>query len=175
MPQNYYQLAVVAPSTAISTINTATLPSYEQTLAHILGVGYPTTLSLPFFVFLMPGLAGSFYSVSEDALLFVLAVAYLLLLFKLYRNHQPDDKTLLKYVMYGLLLFFALYPSYKYYVVGVTPLLALLGYRKRYLGAFLAFNVALILVPSMFASFLPLAALALLLRPSKASGAESIG
>ena len=51
LPQNYFQLTPVPPSIAISTINTAALPSYEQTLAHLLGVGYPATLSVPVFVF----------------------------------------------------------------------------------------------------------------------------
>jgi 4-amino-4-deoxy-L-arabinose transferase-like glycosyltransferase len=173
LPQNYFQLLVIPPSITISTINTAALPPFEQTLAHLLGVGYPATLSLPVFVFLLPGLAQSFYSASENVLVLVLAVAYLFLFIKFWRNHQPDDKLLMRYVTYSLLLFFTLYPVYKYYVAGVTPLLALLGYRKRYLGAFFAFNIALILVPSMFASFLPLAALALLLRPSMVKGVEA--
>ena len=160
LPQNYYQLAVIAPSTSVVTINTATLPSYEQSLARLLGVGYPATLSIPVFVFLLPALARSLYSVSEDILVFVLAVAYLLLLIKFWRGRLPDDRAVLRYVAYVLLLFLAFYPFYKYYALGVTPLLVLLGLRKRALGAFLAFNLALILVPSMFAPYVPLAALA---------------
>ena len=173
LPQNYYQLTVIPPSITISTINTATLPSYEQSLANLLGVGYPVTLAVPIFVFLLPSLARSLYFVSEDALGFILAAAYLLLVAKLWRNQQPDGRVMLRYVMYGLLLFFALYPTYKYYVVGVTPLLALLGCSKRYLGAFLAFNLALILVPSMFASFFPLLALVLLLWTGKVTNTGS--
>lgn len=55
---------------------------------------------------------------------------------------------LVRYVTYSLLFFFALYPVYKLCGRG-TPLLVLLGFRKRYLGAFIAFNVVILLVPSI--------------------------
>jgi 4-amino-4-deoxy-L-arabinose transferase-like glycosyltransferase len=171
LPASYFQLGVIAPSTSISTINTATLPSYDQVLAHVLGVGYPATLTGPIFAFLLPALAQGYYSISQDVLVIVLLAAYVFTTIRLYRSKLTDDGALVRYLVCGFLLFFALYPVYKYYVVGVTPFLVLLGARKRDWGAFLGFNLALIVVPSVFASYLPLAALAWLLRPRSASQA----
>jgi len=63
-----------------------------------------------------------------------------------------------------MLLVFTFYPLYKYYVVGVVPFLALMARRRRDAVGFIAFSLALMLVPRYFASWALLITLVWLLR-----------
>ena len=166
LPSNYYQLGVIPPASNISTINTAAFSGYTLTWANITGIASPVSLSLPVFVFLLPVSIGELYPTSNLLLTVLLVAGYIVLLYRVFRGGNMDDGTLLRSVAYSLLLFFALYPLYKYYLVGVTPLLALLVRRNRDLAAFVGFNVALIVIPRIVASYLPLLALIWLLRPN---------
>ncbi len=171
LPQNYYQLIV--PTGPVETVNNATLTGYLHDWSNLTDVNSPVSLVLPFFVFLAPG-AQSAFSDANLLMNVVLAAAYLLLLYRTWKQHSVDDKNIIFFVTSSLLVLFTFYPLYKYYLVGIAPLLVLLAPSRRGLTAFVVFNLVLMLVPRIVSSFVPLAALLwiswLAFRPSPAGG-----
>jgi 4-amino-4-deoxy-L-arabinose transferase-like glycosyltransferase len=156
LPQNYYQL--VAPTGPVETINTATYTGYLHAWWNLTYVNAPVTLILPFFVFLASG-AHQAFSSANSCLIAVLALAYVALLYKEHRKDLVQDRTVLLYVTYSLLVLFTFNPLYKYYLVGVTPLLVLIASDKRGLTAFVGLNLILMLIPRIAGSYVPLAVL----------------
>ena len=88
-----------------------------------------------------------------------LALAYLLLLYKTYRKKMVLDQTLLLFAAYSLLVLFTFNPLYKYYLVGVAPLLVLVAPDERGLTVFISLNLVLMLIPRIVGSYVPLAVL----------------
>jgi 4-amino-4-deoxy-L-arabinose transferase-like glycosyltransferase len=154
LPQNYYQL--IAPTGPVQTVNTATITGYLQTWTRFQDINGPASLILPIFIFFVPSASSVLYSEAGVGLTVVLATAYLLLLYRAYGKHRILDETVLFYVMSGLLILFTFDPLYKYYVVGITPLLALLVRDKRGVFGFISLNLALLLVPRVLGSYVPL-------------------
>ena len=73
-----------------------------------------------------------------------------------------------------MLLVFTFYPLYKYYVVGLVPFLVLLVRRRKDVVGFVAFSLALMLVPRYFGSWALLVALVWLLRHQLRSGISRV-
>jgi len=69
-----------------------------------------------------------------------------------------------KYLLYVMLFVFTFYPLYKYYVVGLVPLLVLIVRNKRDAVGFFAFSLILMLVPRYMASWALLVTLVWILR-----------
>jgi 4-amino-4-deoxy-L-arabinose transferase-like glycosyltransferase len=156
LPQNYYQpVTITGP---VVTVNSATFTGYIQAWNNLLPVNGPVSLILPFFVFFASGAQGAF-SEANLAMVVVLAGAYLLLLYRAFKKTHIEDETILLYATYALLVLFTFNPLYKYYLVGVSPLLVLLAPRAKGLAAFVGLNVVLLLIPRIIASYVPLAVL----------------
>lgn len=156
LPQNYYQL--IAPTGLVSTVNSATFTGYLHSWSNLQAVNGPVSLILPFFVFFASG-AQQAFSDANLGLTVALAVAYLVLLYRAYRKGLVRDETILLYAMCSLLVLFTLDPLYKYYLVGVTPLLVLVAPGKRGLAAFIGLNLVMLLIPRIVASYVPLVVL----------------
>jgi 4-amino-4-deoxy-L-arabinose transferase-like glycosyltransferase len=156
LPQNYYQL--IAPSGPVETVNASTYTGYLHDWSNLTYVNAPVSLVLPFFVFLASG-AQQAFSDANLSLTAVLALAYLLLLFGAYRKKAVQDKTILLFATYSLLVLFTFDPLYKYYLVGIAPLLVLIAPDKRGLTAFIGLNLILMLIPRIVGSYIPLAVL----------------
>ena len=114
------------------------------------------SLSLSTLILFFPGASLGTYLSAELFMNSVLVFGYLVLLFAIRRKDKIDEAALVRYIMYGLLLLFALYPVYKYYIVGVIPFLALFSRNRRDVLAFFGFNLALLVIPRIAAPFLVL-------------------
>ena len=114
------------------------------------------SLSLSTLILFFPSASLGTYLSAELFMNLVLIFGYLALLFAMRRLDKIDEPALLRYVMYGLLLLFAVYPVYKYYIVGVVPFLALFSRNRRDVLAFLGFNLTLLAIPRIATPFLVL-------------------
>jgi hypothetical protein len=164
LPQNYFQLGFTNPSGSGTNITTSYPSWIVSKWTQYVPLNAPMSLSLPLFIFLLPEMSPAVYQNSELLLLVVLIVSYLALLYKTYRNKQIQDRNSIIYVLYALLLLFVFHPVYKYYVVGITPFLALLAQSKRDTLGFAVFNIILLLIPRYFVSYLFLVLLIWALR-----------
>jgi predicted membrane-bound dolichyl-phosphate-mannose-protein mannosyltransferase len=165
LPDNYFQLSIsLPPGQTIETVNTSTLGFYDLKAMKYAGLNSPISLFLPVFVYLLPELSPNTYSIVSYAFTVLLVATYIILLYKTYKREQFSEKGLVRYTLYSLLIFFTLYPIYKYYVAGVTPQLSLFVNNKRNAIVFIAINFALLLVPRIFTSYMALLALIWLLR-----------
>ncbi|MCL4519905.1 MAG: hypothetical protein M1587_12000, partial [Thaumarchaeota archaeon] len=79
-------------------------------------------------------------------------------------NQRVDTEYLLRYLLYGFLLLLVFYPLYKYYLVGIIPILVLLVRNKKDAVAFLVFSLVFMLVPRYLSSWVLLITLIWLLR-----------
>jgi hypothetical protein len=128
------------------------------------GVNNPVTLALPLFIFYLPTSLAYAYAARVNDLILVLLACFAILLYKTHRAKWFDAQDSLKYILYGLLLVFTLYPFYKYYIVGIVPILALLARSKRDAAGFVAFNFILMLAPRYLSSWVLLVTLLWLFR-----------
>ena len=164
LPSSYWTVGVgTGTPITIDTLN----PITSRWDAVVQGmINAPVTLGLPFFIFVVPSTLAWVYSSPgySDFGWVLLLAAFVFLLYKLQKRKGLMEADSIRYIAYGLLLFFALYPAYKYYAVGVVPLFAVLSRSKWDVLAFAIFNVGLILVPRYFASWAILAPLLWLLR-----------
>ncbi|HYB07998.1 MAG TPA: hypothetical protein VEB87_07610 [Nitrososphaerales archaeon] len=164
LPPNYFQIGV-GTGTPVSFNTLDWLTSKWALLSA--GVYSPATLALPVFIFLVPSTYSWIYSSSSALVLagyLVITVCFGLLLRGVWKRTSIDQKDILRYVLCAMLLVFTFYPLYKYYVVGVVPFLALMARRRRDAVGFIAFSLALMLVPRYFASWALLITLVWLLR-----------
>jgi len=104
---------------------------------------------------------GTYYT---DLLWFVPIIGYLLLMHRIWKATQITETDALRYILYALLFLFTIYPSYKYYAVGIVPLLVLLVRNKKDLLGFAAFSFSLLFVPRYLSSWVLFAALVWLVR-----------
>ncbi|MDH2902283.1 MAG: hypothetical protein PXY39_15070 [archaeon] len=163
VPSNYYTLAAgTGTAVSINTLNAIT--AKWQVVAS--GVNNPNSLALPIFIFLLPSSDSQVYSSNAyDFFVWVILIGvYGLFLYKTATNKEIDERDSLRYILYGLLIPFAFYASYKYYVVGIIPILALLVRNKRDAAGFIAFNLILMLIPRYLSSWVLLIALIWLFR-----------
>ena len=162
MPSSYFQIGVgTGTPVSFNTLNWMT--SKWQLVAS--AINAPVSLGLPVFIFMMPsGLAWVYGTYYTDLLWFVLIIGYLLLLHRIWKASQISETDALRYILYALLFLFTIYPSYKYYTVGIVPLLVLLVRSKKDLLGFAAFSLSLLFVPRYLSSWVPLAALVWLVR-----------
>jgi hypothetical protein len=128
------------------------------------GVNNPVTLALPLFIFYLPASLAYTYAARVNDLTLVLLACFAILLYETHRAKWFDAQDSLKYILYGLLLVFALYPFYKYYIVGIVPILALLVRNRRDTAGFIAFNFILMLAPRYLSSWVLLVSLLWLFR-----------
>ena len=130
------------------------------------GVNAPVTLILPLFLFAMPNSLLDAYAspLLSNVGWFLLAIGLLLLLTVIRWRPRIGIEDSWKYVLCAMLFAFTLYPFYKYYVVGIVPLLVLLIRNKRDALGFLGFSFAMLLIPRYFASWMLLAAFVWLFR-----------
>jgi 4-amino-4-deoxy-L-arabinose transferase-like glycosyltransferase len=156
LPQNYYQL--IAPTGPVQTINTATLTGYFHSWSNLTDVNGPVSLILPLFVLLASGAQQAFAN-ANLGLTGITVVAYLVLLYRAYRKKSVEDEAVVLYVLSSLLVLFTFDSLYKYYFVGVAPLVVLAGPTRRGMLAFLGLNAVLLLIPRIVASYVPLALL----------------
>ena len=163
LPQSYYS-AAVGPGTRVTFDTSDWLTSKWALLSN--GVYSPVTLALPIFIFLVPPQLLSYYGslLVSGAGLFFLALGYLLFLVWLRWRPKVDPGEAVRYLLCGMLFVFALYPLYKYYIVGIVPLLVLGVRGRRDALGFMAFSFALLLVPRYFASWVLLASFVWLYR-----------
>lgn len=163
LPSNYFQIGV-GTGTAVSFNTSVWLTSKWALLSA--GVNSPVTLALPFFIFLVPSVYSWVYSSSALSILgyLIILVCFVLLLRGLWKQASIDQTDALKYVLYAMLVASTFYPLYKYYVVGIVPLLILLVRSRRDALGFMGFSLAFMLVPRYLASWAVLVALVWLLR-----------
>ena len=162
LPSSYFQIGV-GTGTPVSFNTLDWMTSKWQLVAS--AINAPVSLGLPIFIFLVPSaLAWVYGSYYTDLLWLVLFVGYLLLLRRVWKAPQIIETDALRYMLYALLFLFTIYPSYKYYTVGVVPLLVLLVRSKKDLLGFAAFSFSLLFVPIYLSSWVLLAALVWLLR-----------
>ena len=130
------------------------------------GANAPVTLILPLFLFAMPNSLLDAYAAPllSNVGWFFLAIGLLLLLAVIRWRPRINIVDSWKYVLCAMLFAFTLYPFYKYYVVGIVPLLVLLIRNKRDALGFLGFSFAMLLIPRYFASWMLLVAFVWLLR-----------
>jgi len=152
----YFGLGFPGQAPPLTGTYAATLQGIESVWNQFAAPNSASSLSLSTAVLLFPSASNSSYLSAELIMNFVLLFGYLLLLLGVRRLDRFDEPALIRYVMYGLLLLFALYPIYKYYVVGVIPFLALFSQNRRSVFAFFGFNVALLVVPRIAPPFLVL-------------------
>jgi hypothetical protein len=164
LPTNYFQIGV-GTGTPVSFNTLDWLTSKWALLSA--GVYSPATLALPVFIFFIPSAYSWIYS-SSSALSIVgyliITVGFVFLLRSVWNRVSIDQADLLKYVLCAMLLVFTFYPLYKYYVVGMIPVLLLLVRSRRAVVGFIVFSFVLMVVPRYFASWVLLIALVWLLR-----------
>ena len=164
LPSNYFQIGV-GTGTAVSFNTLDWLTSKWALLSA--GVYSPATLALPAFIFFIPSAYSWVYSTSSVLSMagyLVISVGFVLVLRGVWKRGSVDQTDLLRYVLCAMLLVFTFYPLYKYYVVGLIPVLVLLARNRRDMVGFFAFSFVLMLVPRYFASWVLLIALVWLLR-----------
>ena len=152
----YFGLGFPGQAPPLTGTYAATLQGIESVWNHFAAPNSASSLSLSTLVLLFPSASISSYLSTELVMNFVLLFGYLVLLFAVRRSDTFDEPALLRYVMYGLLLLFALYPVYKYYIAGVIPFLALFSRNRRDIFAFFGFNLALLVIPRIVTAFLVL-------------------
>ena len=152
----YFGLGYPGQAPPLTGTYAATLQGIESVWNHFAAPNSASSLSLSTLVLLFPRASMSSYLSAELSMNVVLIVGYLLLLFGVRRLGELDESALLRYVMYGLLLLFAIYPVYKYYLVGVIPFLALFSRNRRDVFAFFGFNLAMLVIPRIATPFLVL-------------------
>jgi len=159
LPANYFQIGV-GTGTAVSFNSLDWLTSKWALLSA--GVYSPVTLALPVFIFFIPSAYSWIYSTSPVLSIvwyLIIAVGFVLLLRDVWKRISIDQTDLLRYVLCAMLLVFTFYPLYKYYVVGIVPILVLLARSRRDVVGFVAFSFVLMVVPRYFASWVLLIAL----------------
>jgi len=164
LPSNYFQIGV-GTGTPVSFNTFDWLTSKWALLSA--GVYSPETLALPVFIFLVPSTYSWIYSSSSALSLggyLIITVGFGLLLRGVWKRTSIDQKDILRYVLYAMLLVFTFYPLYKYYVVEIVPFLALMVRSRRDAVGFIAFSLAFMLVPRYFASWVLLVTLVWILR-----------
>jgi hypothetical protein len=164
LPSNYFQIGV-GTGTPVSFNTLDWLTSKWSLLSA--GVYSPVTLALPVFIFLVPSAYSWVYSSSSALSIagyLVIAVGFALFLRSFWKRGSFDQTDVLKYVLYTMLLVFTFYPLYKYYVVGLVPLLVLTVRNKRDAIGFIVFSLVLVLVPRYLASWALLVTLVWILR-----------
>lgn len=164
VPTNYFNIAT-GTGTPIS-INTLNAITAKWQLV-VSGINSPVTLALPIFIFLLPSAVSGIYVGSNlfGILIWsILIASYALVLYKTLRNKEIEERDLPRYVLYAMLVLLTFYPLYKYYVVGIVPILALLVRSKRDALALVAFNFALMFIPRYLSSWILLIALLWLFR-----------
>ena len=163
LPPDYYGVGVGA-GTRVTFDTSNWLTSRWALLSE--GVYSPVTLVLPVFLFLVPSSDLSAYSapLMADAGWFFLLVGYALALLWMRWKRGVDLAGTPRYLLGALLFVFTLYPLYKYYVVGVLPLLVLLVRTRKDAVGFVAFSLGLMLVPRYFASWVLLVSFTWLFR-----------
>jgi len=166
LPASYFQLGV-GTGTQVTFGTSNWLTSRWALLS--LGVYSPATLALPVFLFLIsPG----YYWVYNSSMVLstggyiVIVGGLLLLLRSVWKQAPTDPREVLSYVLCALLFVFTFYPLYKYYVVGIIPLLVLLVRSKWDAVGFTAFSLSLLLVPRYFSPWVLLATLIWIMRRS---------
>ena len=152
----YFGLGFPGQAPPLTGTYAATLQGIESVWNHFAAPNSASSLPLSTMILLFPGASISSYLSAELSMNFVFVCGYLALLFAERRLGKLDEPTLLRYVMYGLLLLFALYPIYKYYVVGAIPFLALFSQNRRDILAFFGFNLAMLVIPRIATPFLVL-------------------
>jgi len=162
LPSSYFQIGVgTGTPVSFNTLNWMT--SKWQLVAS--AINAPVSLGLPVFIFIIPsGLAWVYGTYYTDLLWFVLIIGYLLLMRQVWKAPQITGTDALRYIIYALLFLFTIYPSYKYYAVGVVPFLVLLVRGKKDVLGFIAFSFSLLFVPRYLSSWVLLAALVWLIR-----------
>ena len=164
LPSSYFQIGI-GTGTPVSFNTLDWMTSKWQLVAS--AVNAPVSLGLPVFIFVVPsGLAWVYGSYYTDLLWFVLIVGYLLVLRRVWKASQITEKGALGYILYALLFLFTIYPSYKYYIVGIVPLLVLLVRSRKDVLGFAVFSFSLIFVPRYLSSWVLLAVLVWLVRHS---------
>ena len=160
---SYFQLAV-GSGTRVSWDTSNWITS--KLFFNLSAAGYPVTLALPLFIFLIPTTFAWVYTyfLHPYGLEIVLLGGYAFLLNRIRKKAVVDDRGSLNYVLYALLLLFTFYPLYKYYVVGIVPLLVLLVRSKKDAIGFATFNFVLMFLPSYLGSWVLLVTLLWLLR-----------
>ena len=162
LPSNYFQIGV-GTGTPVSFNTLDWMTSKWQLVAS--SVNAPVSLGLPLFIFMVPsGLAWVYGSYYMDILWLVLIVGYLMLLRSIWRAPQVMDRDGFWYILCALLFLFTVYPSYKYYTVGIVPLLILLVRTKKDIIGYGVFSVSLLFVPRYLSSWVLLVALVWLIR-----------
>lgn len=164
LPSNYFQIGV-GTGTPVS-FNTLDWLTSKWSLLSV-GVYSPATLALPVFIFLVPSAYSWVYSSSSALSIagyLVIAIGFALFLRGFWKRRSIDQTDVLKYVLYAMLLVFTFYPLYKYYIVGLVPLLVLIVRNKRDVVGFIAFSLAIVLVPRYLASWTLLVTLVWILR-----------
>ena len=152
----YFGLGFPGQAPPLTGTYAATLQGIESVWNHFAAPNSASSLSLSTVILLFPSAPTGSYLSAESSMNVVFLFGYLVLLFAVQRLNRFDERALLRYVMCGLLLLFALYPIYKYYVVGVTPFLALFSQNRRDVFAFFGFNLALLAIPRIATPFLVL-------------------
>ena len=133
-----------------------TLQGIETVWNNFAAPNSASSLSLSTLILFFPGASIGSYMSAELFMNLVLIFGYLVLLSGVRRVNKFDEAALLRYVMYSLLMLFALYPIYKYYLVGVVPFLALFSQNRRDVFAFFGFNLAMLVIPRVATPFLVL-------------------
>jgi len=164
LPANYFQIGV-GTGTAVSFNTLDWLTSKWALLSA--GVYSPATLALPVFIFFVPSAYSWVYSVSSVLSIagyLIITVGFLLLLRSVWKRKSVVQADLLRHVLCAMLLVFTFYPLYKYYVVGIIPILVLLARNRHDVVGFIVFSFVLMFVPRYFSSWVLFLALIWLLR-----------
>jgi 4-amino-4-deoxy-L-arabinose transferase-like glycosyltransferase len=178
LPENYFNLKInfstwemldIANISAQNQVifSPYTLDPYSLKMREYVGLNAPISLPIPILVYLLPELPAGTYIWVTFVLIVLLVATYGILLYTTSKKEQFSEKELVRYSLYGLLIFFTLYPIYKYYIVGVTPLLSLFIQNKKYALIFIVLNFILLIVPRIFSSYVVLLALIWILRAAK--------
>jgi hypothetical protein len=152
----YFGLGFPGPVPPLPGSYVATLQGIETVWNLFANPNSAASLVLSTMVLFLPNAPASAYPLAELSMNLVLVLGYLSLLLVLYRRSGIDESTLLRYLMYGMLLLFALYPVYKYYLVGVVPFLALFSQDRKSVTAFMGFNLVLLAIPRVATPYLVL-------------------
>ena len=159
LPEDYMTIGFATQPSTVPAFNASTLSPLNQKWYNIVGgLNSPTTLHLAILILAPFEVSSDFYRTCSSVLLALFGLGYLVLLFWLYRKRGQDGVALVESLSVSQLFFFAMYGLYKYYVAGVTPLLAPLIGNGFELVVFVTFGLILVLVPRLLAPYLVLAA-----------------
>lgn len=159
VPEDYMTIGFATQPSTVPAFNVSTLSPVSQKWFRIAGgLNSPTTLHLAILIVAPFDVSPEVYRIGNTVLLVFFGMAYLAFLFWLYKKKGQDGGVLVKALSASQLFFFATYGLYKYYVAGVTPLLAPLITSRLKLEVFVAFNLIFLFVPRLFSPYLVLAA-----------------